>query len=280
MRAIVGYEVGGLSDVLSNWYTQAKITVGGFLSEPEMPFYMQAQEDLAFNNFQIWCNQIKLKMREVKEILDRGGVEPRLFRKAFFDAQEAMKENMISPFYYYQQLTKLKNKIKQDPRLPNVFADIIREAQVRFREQLEADSKTKQHDYFYDDFVNYVIQFSGKKVDADQLNTLLSFYNGLIDASIHQQISEIISNFINESDRYYKSHADSNTGTIFVWLPNQMMETLFEKIDVTFDNFEIETTETRELDTWLRVLESSKFTLTWLRVFICTIRIKPIIIAV
>ena len=246
MRAIVGYEVGGLSDVLSSWYTQAKITVGSFLSEPEMPFYMQAQEDLAFNNFQIWCNQIKLKMREVKEILDRGGVEPRLFRKAFFDAQEAMKENMISPFYYYQQLTKLKNKIKQDPRLPNVFADIIREAQVRFREQLEADSKTKQHDCFYDDLANYVIQFSGKKIEADELNALLNFYNGIIDASIHQQVNHLVSSFVKDSERYYEKHVNSNTGTIFVSLPNQMMKTLFKKIDVTFDGFEIETSEAQE----------------------------------
>ena len=75
------------TSMLNDWYTRAKITVSSFLSEPETPFYMQAQEDLAFSEFQAWCDQIKLNMREAKEALDRGGVDSSLFRKAFIAEQ-------------------------------------------------------------------------------------------------------------------------------------------------------------------------------------------------
>ena len=230
----------GWGSSVGNWYQQAKESMRNVFNEPETPIFMQAMYDPAFaefRNFQEWCCDIKLKMREVKEVLDRGGVDPAAFKKALLAAQEPLEETIILPFHYHQQLTKLATKRRDDPKIPNVFADIVCEADARLIEKLVADID-KAERYFYDDLMNHIVGYGGINSQPDELQVLLSYYENLVDHELHQTLSDHVSDFVNYCEDYFEKHMDSVTGTLFVVPPNKSIKELLRNIDQAFSNFE------------------------------------------
>jgi len=218
-----------VSTKITYHYQQTKTATIEFFHGPEESLYFQALTEPQFCQFSSDCDEIDRFCRRTWRQLKKRELDLMTLKNQL----QAIKSQISSLFYYQQQLAKLAQKIKQQPTLPNQFADIINEARVRQYDYLKKDQTASAH-LFYDELFSHLIQLSGHAISNSRLLKLINFYQELIDPTLLQTITIITQNLCQQLEDYDQQDHQK----LSLYYPNKLFNPTIFAINQAFNEFD------------------------------------------
>lgn len=181
------------------------------------PFFIKAQHEEEFKNYQNWCVAIRGTERKFLAALKTKNMELSAIQAFLLAQQEDYEKNIVSPLFYQQRLTKLAEKMP--------FA---KEVNAQFRKKLEVNPESALR-YFYNDIFNHLVQFSGSPSSSIDLESAFSYYQGLVPNEIYQAVIKQLQQFIEAHQDQLNANPYANYA-----LPSHQYEALLAKINAIF----------------------------------------------
>lgn len=213
LASVMLHKIGNVAKSIIQKVLPTRESLKNFVP-PSEPFFVKAEQETAFRNYQSWCANLRIYTRHIFALLEKD-FNFVTFHQVLFNLRKEYETKCQSPIYYQQRLQKLEKQI-QALKLPSPYANAVREIAYRFREGLQKDPQASLH-YFYHDIINSLIQFSGSSLSSEGFFDALKYYQGLVSEEIYQKLIDDLQQFVsirevklNASVDFYAKTADAN----------------------------------------------------------------------
>lgn len=231
--------INGVYTTFSSLYQHASTV---FHSTPEYSFYFESSRNPTVRQYQLWCALFKESVKNQIQAIETSphSIDPKAFRD-FLLQWQSFDQN-FSPIYYEHYLKKTKEKIKHLPK----YAHALQKSRTQLRKKLQ-NQPTTALQFFYDDLINHLIEFSGSLFSPKDFQKVMIYYQQLVPEPLYQNIDYTIQRFLHQHNKAFE---ESKT-LLQPPISNKDYKALIDDINAAFsvDSFVQNDEETQPLTT-------------------------------